>query len=296
MYNIVDVYDNVKKFNFSDRFAEFSRVEIDVSDDKYEPAGNKTGRTLTGYSPWATKQVAEDVLEQVKGFVYQPYTANSVALDPAVELGDAIFVRDIYSGIYTMETRFGKKFVADISAPSEEEIDHEFPYEAKSQRKTKRISRRVSETESRLDVQAGEISAKVSSTSGEKGDSFSWKLTEDAWRIYANGDLMLRVNKDGLWVNGDGKFTGDVYAGNIQKGGAGGGYIGTGVLSSGINRDLGYANLAGRMFDGYTSVGNIITGRLKVTGTVELLGYKWGIKTANVGGETIYYLGIIEEA
>lgn len=296
MYNIADVYNNVKKFNFSDRFAEFSRVEIDVSDDAYVPAGTKTGRTLTGSSPWATKQVAADVLEQVKGFAYQPYTAKSVSLDPAVELGDGIFVEQVFSGIYTMETRFGKTYVADISAPSEEEIDHEFPYEAKSQRESKRISRRVSQTESRLDVQAGEISAKVSKTGENEDKTFEWRLTDDAWRLYSNGDLILRVNKDGLWVNGDGHFTGDVMAGNIKAGGKESNYIGRSVLNVGIRNALSDADDAGAMFRGERFVGNVMTGLLNVTGQIWLHGHRWGMKTANVGGETITYLGVIEEA
>lgn len=261
MFNITSVYDDVKRFNFSNTFAEFSRVEIDVSDDKYEPAGSKTGRTLRGFSPWATKQVAKDVLEQVKGFTYQPYTANSVALDPAVELGDGVFVRDVYSGIYTMETRFGKTYVADISAPSEEEIDHEFPYAAKSQRKTKRISRRVSETESRLDVQAGEISAKVSAVDGSS--SFSWELTKEYWQIKAKGKTILKVSEDGFWFSGDGTFTGNIYAKNIQSGGSAG-YIGTGVLSSGINTSLVRADFSHKVFNRGAMAESVWTSAIRV--------------------------------
>lgn len=250
LYSVADVYDNVKRFNFSDRFTEFSRVELDVSDGEYKASGTKSGRTLTGSSPWATKQVAEDVLKQVRGFSYQPYTANSVALDPAVELGEGIFVRDVFSSIYTMETKFGKTYTVDISAPSDEETDHEFPYESQSQRESKRISRRVSQTESRLDVQAGEISAKVSSVVGDKTSSFSWKLTEDKWEILANGKPILKVSKDGLYVNGNGRFTGNVYAGNIQKGGSGSGRIDYGILSSGVQTSLDFADISDDVFNG----------------------------------------------
>lgn len=285
MYSVADVYDNVKRFNFSDRFAEFSRVELDVSDGEYKASGTKSGRTLTGSSPWATKQVAEDVLKQVRGFSYQPYTANSVALDPAVELGDGIFVSDVFSSIYTMETKFGKTYVADISAPSEEETDHEFPYESQSQRESKRISRRVSQTESRLDVQAGEISAKVSSVVGDKTSSFSWSLKEDKWEIRANGKLILKVDEEGLYVNGNGRFTGNVYAGNIQEGGAGSGRIGTGILSSGVQTSLARADFSKDVFEG--------------TGSATLLrcesmifdDYIIARQSVTINGQTIRYLG-----
>ena len=285
MYSVADVYDNVKRFNFSDRFSEFSRVELDVSDGEYKASGTKSGRTLTGSSPWATKQVAKDVLEQVRGFAYQPYTANSVALDPAVELGDGIFVSDVFSSIYTMETKFGKTYVADISAPSEEETDHEFPYESQSQRESKRISRRVSQTESRLDVQAGEISAKVSSVVGDETSSFSWSLKEDKWEIRANGKLILKVDEEGLYVNGNGRFTGNVYAGNIQAGGSGSGRIGTGILSSGVQTSLARADFSKEVFEG--------------TGSATLLrcesmifdDYIIARQSVTINGQTIRYLG-----
>lgn len=280
MYNIADVYENVKKFHFSDTFAEYSRVEIDVSDDRYVKSGKKTGRTLRAQSPWATQQVAEDVLEQVKGFIYQPYTANSVALDPAVELGDGIFVETVFSGIYTMETRFGKTYIADLSAPSGEEIDHEYPYEEKSQRK---ITRRIRNAEATLKVQSEEISAKVSSVGGNDDGSFSWSLTKDAWRIKANGNTIMKVSKDGFWFNGDGTFTGNIYAKNIQSGGTAG-YIPKATLSSGIQTSLERADFSKKVFEG--------------TGSATLLrcesmifdGYIVARKSMVVNGQTIQYL------
>ena len=200
--SVAYVYENVKRFNFSDKFENFSRVELDISDDKYVAAGTTSGRTLTGNSPWATKQAASDALAQVQGFSYQPYTANSVALDPAAELGDEIFVLDVFSGIYTMEAKFGKSYIVDISAPSEEETDHEFPYEPKEQRESRRIRRRVAETESRLDVQADQISAKVSSVGANSDKSFGWSLTDDSWKITANNTDVLTVTKNGLSLTG----------------------------------------------------------------------------------------------
>ena len=279
MYNIANVYENVKKFNFSDTFSEFSRVEIDVSDDSYAESGSKTGRTLTGSSPWATKQVAEDVLEQVKGFTYQPYTANSVALDPAVELGDGIFVQHVFSSIYTMETRYGKTYVADISAPSEEEIDHEFPYEAKADRK---INRRIRNAEATLKVQTDEISAKVSAVDGSS--SFSWELTKDYWRIKAKGKTIMKVSEDGFWFSGDGTFTGNIYAKNIQSGGSAG-YIPKGTLSTGIRTSLDRADFSDRVFNG--------------TGSATLLrcesmifdDYIIARQSVTINGQTIQYLG-----
>ena len=199
MYSIANVNESVKKFTFSDTFVKYTKVEIDITDETYVESGEDTGSVLRTESPWATKQVADNVLEQVNGFAYHPYTAKSVVLDPAVELGDGVFVETAFSGIYVMETRFGKTHVADISAPSEEEIDHEFPYKPKE---TRKIDRRISKTESELAVQADRISAKVSSIGGNSDKSFGWSLTDGSWKITANDTDVLTVTKNGLSLTG----------------------------------------------------------------------------------------------
>lgn len=270
MFNITNVKNDFAKIRFGDPFQEYSRVEMNLSDEEYVATGNKTGRTLVFDCPlvsdWlekdldpengienpASEKVVRNIKKQIRGFIYQPYNASGVMIEPAVELGDGIFINNIYSGIYSMDVKFSKTeaYISDISAPSEEEIDHEFPYESQSQRESKRIRRRVKDTESRLEVQAGEISAKVSSVVGDKTSSFSWSLKEDKWEIRANGKLILKVSEDGLYVNGDGRFTGNVYAGNIQKGGSGDGRIGTGILSSGVQTSLAHADFSDDVFNG----------------------------------------------
>ena len=274
-------------------FEEYSGVILTIADDA-EPykAGNTAGRVLEVFCPWGNQKVADRILRRIRGYRYQPYTASGVDLNPAAQLGDGVTIENTYGGLYSIETQYGSVSSSDIAAPGEEELDHEFTYQPKSQREVRRRFRNV---ESQLSIQSGQIAAKVSQTGGNEDKSFEWRLTDDAWRLYSNGNLILRVNGSGLWVSGDGKFTGEVHAGNIKSGSTAG-YIARSVLSSGVRTSLDWADTAGDMFQGMRAVGNILTGRLKVTGTVELFGYRWGVKTANVGGETIYYLGIIEEA
>ena len=273
-------------------FDEYSGVSLLVSDEVEYTAGKTTGRVLEVSCPWGTQEVADRILARIRGYQYQPFAAAGVDLNPAAQLGDGVTIENTYGGLYSIETQYGAVSSSDIAAPGEEELDHEFSYEPKSQRE---VRRRFKNVESRLSIQADEISAKVSRTGGNEDASFEWKLTDDAWRLYSIGSLIMRVNKDGLWVNGDGKFTGEVHAGNIKAGGSAG-YVGRSVLASGIRTSLDWADTAGDMFQGMSAVGNIFTGRLRVTGTVEMFGYRWGVKTAYINGETIYYLGIIEEA
>lgn len=264
MFNITNVKNDFAKIRFGDPFQEYSRVEMNLSDEEYVATGNKTGRTLVFDCPlvsdWlekdldpengienpASEKVVRNIKKQIRGFIYQPYNASGVMIEPAVELGDGIFINNIYSGIYSMDVKFSKTeaYISDISAPNDEEIDHEFPYEPKTERK---INRRIRNAEATLKVQTDEISAKVSAVDGS--NSFSWELTKDYWRIKAKGKTILKVSEDGFWFSGDGTFTGNIYAKNIQSGGSAG-YIGTGVLSSGINKSLAHADFSNDVFNG----------------------------------------------
>lgn len=291
MFNITSVYDNIRRFNFSEPFQEFSRVELDLSEDSYVSSGNKTGRTLRFECPLiaprdgdtqktTAKEVADNVLEQIKGFVYQPYTSSSVRIDPAVELGDGLFVSDVYSGIYVMETRFGHTYTADLAAPSEEEIDHEYPYEAKTDRK---INRRISNVQSELKVQNESISAKVSREGGNDDGSFGWNLTDKKWEITANGEVILKVSRSGLRVNGDGTFTGNVYAGNIKSGKSNGvnygtfngsgitaGTIARRAVDSNIEISLDHADRSNRIFNREEMADSVWTSAVRVGPTGEM--------------------------
>jgi hypothetical protein len=260
-------------------FDEYSGVILTVSDEVEYTAGKTTGKVLEVSCPWGTQKVANRILARIRGYQYQPFTAAGVDLNPAAQLGDGVTIENTYGGLYSIETQYGAVSLSDIAAPGEEELDHEFAYEPKSQRE---VRRRFKNVESRLSIQADEISAKVSAVDGSS--SFSWELTKDYWRIKAKGKTILKVSEDGFWFSGDGTFTGNIYAKNIQSGGSAG-YIGTGVLSSGIQTSLARADFSKRVFEG--------------TGSATLLrcesmifdDYIIARQSVTINGQTIRYLG-----
>lgn len=119
-------------------FEPISRVTMRVDNEHYYTAGDDTGRTLERDNPWATQQIVDNVLKQLKGFVYRPFKATDVRLDPGVELGDAVTIGGIYSIIAQMDTKFDAAGLSTISAPGEKEIDHEYPYLDPTARELKR--------------------------------------------------------------------------------------------------------------------------------------------------------------
>ena len=124
----------ITDFSAPPKFSPYSRVTIWYDDEKCFAAGDNTGRTLEVDCPWATQQMANDLLASVKDVRYTPYEAAEALLDPAAELGDGITTNGVYGMLASIDVDADAMFAPDISAPGEEEIDHEYPYLSPQQR------------------------------------------------------------------------------------------------------------------------------------------------------------------
>ena len=93
-----------------------------------------TGRILEAFCPWTSQELADDLLDIVDGYVYQPFVATGANIDPAMQLGDGIEVGSVTSVIYAATLKLDARCAADLSAPYEEEINHEYPYRSPAQR------------------------------------------------------------------------------------------------------------------------------------------------------------------
>ncbi len=295
----------------SKQFGSYSKVVINVTAELYYESGNDTGRTLTISCPWGTQAMADNILASLEGYQYQPYEAQNALLDPAAELGDGLTVNGVYGGIFKQTLRSGVLHSSDVSAPQDEEIDHEYKFTPASERK---IERRINNMESELSVQADQISAKVDRQGGDPS-SVSWKMDADVFKVAVDGSDVLKVDESGLTVNGDGNFTGNVQAKNIRYGGSNGtfsgggisgGSIGTSKFTSGINISLGNADFSADVFSGaatakWTKANNILVqagGLLYVVGSAKI---KYGnsyaswqskvVKDSGGSNITIHYLG-----
>ena len=168
----------------------WSKVIINVDDDTSYEAGTGTGRALTATIPYGTPQVE---------------------------------VRGVYGGIYKRDRKLDKLYSADIAAPGDEEIDHEYPYQSsqtrqivRERRQTKASFRVLSDSisaevsarieqgnalTSRLDIQSDQISARVTRTGGSSS-SFGWELLDDSWTVKANNTTVFQITKSGAEVRG----------------------------------------------------------------------------------------------
>lgn len=225
MSDVVNILRNMESFDKAEQFDGFSKVVIIVSDEIKYSSGDDTGRTLTLNCPCGTQEIADNILQSVKGFQYQPMTANGALVDPSAEIGDGISANGIYSGIYSQMIKFNSNLPSDISAPSDEEINEEFPYKSPQERKAERQNREIraslsiqadritqevterqdqaEELMAALNVQAEEIEAKVSKEGGDDSSNFWWKLLSDGWNVGTGSKTVFSVDKDGAYVDGE---------------------------------------------------------------------------------------------
>lgn len=297
MYENLTIGKRLENLDETEAFDGYSRVEIIIDSEHSVSAGAPGGRTLTIENPWGTEEQAQNILNSLQGFQYQPYKATRAHVNPAAELGDGATMNGLYSGIYKISRTYGPLMTADIEAPADEEIEHEYPYETKADRE---ITRKFSAVESEFAIQSNEISAKVSQTGGD-ASSVSWSLTSTAWTVKANGTEVFKVDRNGATVTGkitatSGKIGGfDIGASAITYnkqtwGGTSvnGIYFGTSGLQ--IGRKPKNANDNASYFSASAS-GTIEARNLKLTGTLNIGGTDITAAALRSGAQSAYTNG-----
>ena len=134
----VDIGNQAVSLDYAPAFDTVTGVRLWYDDEACYFAGDETGRVLEADCPWATQSVANEVLASVQGYVYQPFSASTAILPLEMELGDLVSVGGVTGPLASINTVFGGVCTSDISAPSDEEVDHEYPYQTKQQRELRR--------------------------------------------------------------------------------------------------------------------------------------------------------------
>ena len=184
-------------------FPACTGVRFLVDNEQELFAGDETGYVYEISCPFATQTAAERLLTKMQGFVYRPFAAEAAVVNPACELGDTLSVPDgsggtFLTGLFSSNLVFDSLCAASVSAPEDEELDHEYPYIPATERS---FTRRIQNVQSELTLQAQQIAAKVSRTGGDPA-SFGWYLDADKFELRSNGSVVMLVNASGLSVDG----------------------------------------------------------------------------------------------
>lgn len=165
MSDKVYVGRNMSGFDSSPEFLPYSRVLLWLDDETAYEAGETSGRTLEASLPWATQEIANQMLAQIKGFVYRPFTTTEALVDPAAEIGDGITVNGLYSVLASADVEHDGMFVWDVSAPNEEEINSEYPYLTPLQKEVKRNRSLIEKNAEEIRLSVSDLEGSVSELS-----------------------------------------------------------------------------------------------------------------------------------
>lgn len=163
MAEVFNLLRRVKSLDISPEQPAYSGVVIFAGQDEKGnnieySAGNRTGTVLEITNEWGSQAQADAIYRKIRGYKYQPYRATGSQLDPSVEIGDAVTVKDTYGGVFKKTTSFGRYASTDIEAPSKEEVEHEFQIQSSANRQYERFTRSV---RSSLTITASQIAAEV---------------------------------------------------------------------------------------------------------------------------------------
>ena len=177
-----DFYVGNKATSFSEfpEYKEYTRVSLYYDSETLKATvGNDTGREMVLVSPFLPtstsdcEKLAQNILNELSGFNYQPFKATGAELDPSADLGDTLTVCGIESFIGQLDTTFNQAFISDINTPSGDDIEHEYPYVSQEQRQ---IERTIATTSSMITKTAEEIRLEVSNELNDLSSSIDVKL------------------------------------------------------------------------------------------------------------------------
>ena len=174
MSDSVNVLNRASALDTAPTLSAFTGVKLWLDNTNFVFSGNENGRVLEADFPWATQEIADNVLASIVGFEYQPFYAQNALLNPAAELGDGVSVGGVYSVLASCDTNFDAMYASNISAPSDEEIDHEYHYTSPE----KRMERRVAGMTSELRVLSDRIEGVVADV-----DENSSRITQTASQL-----------------------------------------------------------------------------------------------------------------
>lgn len=114
-------------------------------------SGDGAGRVIEKECPWGTQEMAGSILTATKNIRYIPFNAQDVLLDPAAEIGDGIIIGGVYSIFAGSSITFDKMCLANVFAPSSDDLDDEYPYLTADKRQLDKIEKAIENLENKVD-------------------------------------------------------------------------------------------------------------------------------------------------
>lgn len=156
-----------------EKTAPISGVILWVDDENCYEAGDETGTVIEQDCPYATQEMANNLLSTLQGYSYQGLEANGAKVSPIAELGDGLAVSGLYTQLAYQNIRFSTGEVMDVSAPGSNETLHEYKTDGET---TKQFNHQIAETRSIISKTSEEILLQVENELEGLSASFTVQL------------------------------------------------------------------------------------------------------------------------
>lgn len=182
-----------------EKTAPISGVILWVDDENCYEAGDETGTVIEQDCPYATQEMANNLLATLQGYSYQGLEANGAKVSPVAELGDGLTIGGLYTQLAYQNIRFSTGEVMDVAAPGSDETLHEYKTEGQT---TKQFTHQIAETRSLISKTSEEILLQVENELEGLSSSFSVQLDNITGRVNGlDGEFAeLSLTLDGLTV------------------------------------------------------------------------------------------------
>lgn len=158
------VGSKVSSFERYDDIGPITGIALVVDDENEYQAGNQTGYVLEIECPYGTQTMANNILANVQGKTYKGFRATGVQLPASAELGDGVTANGVYSMLAYRDVKFGSGHRAEIAAPGENVLEHEYPYLNTT---TQKIARKIAQTYSEIKKTTDAIELSITGLNGE---------------------------------------------------------------------------------------------------------------------------------
>lgn len=194
-------------FNKIGEYAPVTGVRLWADDENVYESGNDTGTVIEADCPYATQEMADNILSNISGYQYKPLTADGAIISPISELGDGLTVGDTYTQLAYENIRFSTGNVVDVAAPGSSEVDHEYKIDGPL---TEEFNHKLAQTRSLIEKTAEEIRLAVeneidglSSSITIQLDSITSEITGIDGQISSITQTVGSINSQITGINGE---------------------------------------------------------------------------------------------
>lgn len=198
-------------------------------DTETQYSSGTSGYEIQADCIYATQAICDYVKSLLSGATYLPYSAGTAILNPALELGDSVKPNGNQSILASAVFTIGVSMSANIEAPIDAEINHEYPYQSRTKEE-----RKLATSQSRIEKTTEEIrlsvEGKVDADDVQTAINLNLNELSLSYTAGENG-ASITLSKEGVSITGDVKV-GSIDASKISVKNLDAAEITTGTLSA----------------------------------------------------------------